>query len=432
MNSTDLECETPLQTSCRNAKLENETSSETKPIIIGATIGALFICLLICALIVFCKRRKKQDQDGADEEQVSVSDGNLKTVETKFDDGTTSENQLKTTSDSGRDEKISNKDKNVDELDDEENENFDEKKISTLDTFKPHDERKYELLVASCQDSSIHDNFPISKQTMHVLHNENFTSIEQFYLLNNQLVEEFFTRHENIKCIDAANLLRSIAYARIIASQTILQEKSLYKSGGNSDFCRICPDTKIKRTQDHCECCSTADCSIDMNCIKSQHHKSHCECCLTFAIHLVTDESYDTYIYQSDKFTTETTDWLDDQEELIAIRSWTAEEKTDFVDLMLKSNLKLADVSGIDRIINSKSPRTLISRLRRFQEISSKTRITDSEEDDESTTIARIQRHIAQLRVYITKKSGSSRSNESDERYDFNNHLKKQKYTPKL
>ena len=94
--------------------------------------------------------------------------------------------------------------------------------------------------------------------------------------------------------------------------------------------------------------------------------------------------------------------------------------------------MKLADVSGIDRIINSKSPRTLISRLRRFQEISSKTRITDSEEDDESTTIARIQRHIAQLRVYITKKSGSSRSNESDERYDFNNHLKKQKYTPKL
>ena len=92
----------------------------------------------------------------------------------------------------------------------------------------------------------------------------------------------------------------------------------------------------------------------------------------------------------------------------------------------------MADVSGIDRIINSKSPRTLISRLRRFQEISSKTRITDSEEDDESTTIARIQRHIAQLRVYITKKSGSSRSNESDERYDFNNHLKKQKYTPKL
>ena len=73
-----------------------------------------------------------------------------------------------------------------------------------------------------------------------------------------------------------------------------------------------------------------------MNCIKSQHHKSHCECCLTFAIHLVTDESYDTYIYQSDKFTTETTDWLDDQEELIAIRSWTAEEKIDFVDLMLK------------------------------------------------------------------------------------------------
>ena len=48
----------------------------------------------------------EQDQDGADEEQVSVSDGNLKTVETKFDDGTTSENQLKTTSDSGRDEKV--------------------------------------------------------------------------------------------------------------------------------------------------------------------------------------------------------------------------------------------------------------------------------------------------------------------------------------
>ena len=92
----------------------------------------------------------------------------------------------------------------------------------------------------------------------------------------------------------------------------------------------------------------------------------------------------------------------------------------------------MADVSGIDRIINSKSPRTLISRLRRYQEISSKTRITDSEEDDESTTIARIQRHIAHLRIYITKKSGSSRSNESDERYDFNNHLKKQKYTPNL
>ena len=51
---------------------------------------------------------------------------------------------------------------------------------------------------------------------------------------------------------------------------------------------------------------------------------------------MVTDESYDTYIYQSDKFTIETTDWLDDQEELIAIRSWSAEEKTDFVDLMLK------------------------------------------------------------------------------------------------
>ena len=71
----------------------------------------------------------------------------------------------------------------------------------------------------------------------------------KFYLLNNQLVEEFFTRHENIRCIDAANLLRSIGYARIIASQTILQEKSLYKSGGNSDFCRICPDFRIKRTQ---------------------------------------------------------------------------------------------------------------------------------------------------------------------------------------
>ena len=71
----------------------------------------------------------------------------------------------------------------------------------------------------------------------------------KFYLLNNQLVEEFFTRHENIRCIDAANLLRSIGYARIIASQTILQEKSLYKSGGNSDFCRICPDSRIKRTQ---------------------------------------------------------------------------------------------------------------------------------------------------------------------------------------
>ena len=97
-----------------------------------------------------------------------------------------------------------------------------------------------------------------------------------------------------------------------------------------------------------------------------------------------------------------------------------------------KSNLKLADVSGIDRIINSKSPRTLISRLRRFQEISSKTKITDSEEDDESSTVARIQRHIAQLRVFITKKSTFNRSSESDERYDFNNHLKKQKYTPKL
>ena len=87
---------------------------------------------------------------------------------------------------------------------------------------------------------------------------------------------------------------------------------------------------------DHCECCSSADCSIDLNCIKSQYHKSHCECCLTYSIHLVNDESYDTYIYQSDKFTAETTDWLDDQEELIAIRSWTTEEKTDFVDLMLK------------------------------------------------------------------------------------------------
>ena len=60
MNSTDLECETPLQTSCRNAKLKNETSSETKPIIIGASLGALFICVLICALIVFCKRRKSK------------------------------------------------------------------------------------------------------------------------------------------------------------------------------------------------------------------------------------------------------------------------------------------------------------------------------------------------------------------------------------
>ena len=69
--------------------------------------------------------------------------------------------------------KISNKDKNEDD------EEMNEKKILTLDTFKPHDERKYELLVGSCQDSSIHDNFPISKQTMHVLHNENFTSIEQ-------------------------------------------------------------------------------------------------------------------------------------------------------------------------------------------------------------------------------------------------------------
>ena len=57
---------------------------------------------------------------------------------------------------------------------------------------------------------------------------------------------------------------------------------------------------------------------------------------MTYSIHLVNDESYDTYIYQSDKFTAETTDWLDDQEELIAIRSWTTEEKTDFVDLMLK------------------------------------------------------------------------------------------------
>ena len=61
MNSTDLECETPLQTSCRNAKLtKNETSSDTKPIIIGASLGALFICVLICALVVFCKRRKSK------------------------------------------------------------------------------------------------------------------------------------------------------------------------------------------------------------------------------------------------------------------------------------------------------------------------------------------------------------------------------------
>ena len=59
--------------------------------------------------ILWCSNHNQfleQDQDGADEEQVSVSDGNLKTVETKFDDGTTSENQLKTTSDSGRDEKV--------------------------------------------------------------------------------------------------------------------------------------------------------------------------------------------------------------------------------------------------------------------------------------------------------------------------------------
>lgn len=57
-------------------------------------------------IIIIYNQFLEQDQDGADEEQVSVSDGNLKTVETKFDDGTTSENQLKTTSDSGRDEKV--------------------------------------------------------------------------------------------------------------------------------------------------------------------------------------------------------------------------------------------------------------------------------------------------------------------------------------
>ena len=107
---------------------------------------------------------------------------------------------------------------------------------------------------------------------------------------------------------------------------------------------------------DHCECCSSADCSIDLNCIKSQHHKSHCECCLTFSIQLVTDESYDTYIYQSDKFTTETTDWLDDQEELIAIRSWTSDEKTDFVDLMLKEYV----LDGLKLILRSTSNSVLL------------------------------------------------------------------------
>ena len=69
----------------------------------------------------------------------------------------------------------------------------------------------------------------------------------------------------------------------------------------------------IINLSDHCSCCSSADCSIDLCCIKTSSNSSHCDCCLTYSIHLVVDESYDAYIYQSDKFQSQTIDWLDNQ-----------------------------------------------------------------------------------------------------------------------
>ena len=64
---------------------------------------------------------------------------------------------------------------------------------------------------------------------------------------------------------------------------------------------------------------------------------------------------------------------------------------------MKKTSLTLADISAVDRIIDSKTPRNLISKLRRFQEISKKTRIKDAEEDDDSSIIDKLERKVTYL-----------------------------------
>lgn len=126
--------------------------------------------------------------------------------------------------------------------------------------------------------------------------------------------------------------------------------------------------------------------------------------------------------------------WLDDQPELMEIRQLTQEAKREFFKKMMKNNMPIADIGSVVRITNAESCKMLLSKLCRRHDLSPQVKTDPSEELSwrvkGDNILVLLQMHISHLRSFITKKS--SRNPEEDDRFDFSNHLKKQKYVPSL
>ena len=116
------------------------------------------------------------------------------------------------------------------------------------------------------------------------------------------------------------------------------------------------------------------------------------------------------------------------------IRQLNQEAKREFFNKMMASNMPIADIASVIRITNAESCKIILSKLGRRQELSSQVKSDPSEElswrVNGDNILVLLQMHISHLRTFITKKS--SRNPEEDDRFDFSNHLKKQKYVPSL
>ena len=139
-------------------------------------------------------------------------------------------------------------------------------------------------------------------------------------------------------------------------------------------------------------------------------------------------------LIQAERLQDSTNDWLDDQPELMEIRQLTKEAKRDFFKKMIGCNMPIADIASVIRITNAEAPNALLSKLARRHDLSTQVQSDPSEELSwrvkGDNILVLLQMHIAHLRTFITKKS--SRNPDEDERFDSSNHLKKQKYVPKL
>ena len=165
-------------------------------VIAGAIAGIIGVVLLILLIKKIRNSRNENEEETRSENKNELSDEeNQKTEETKLDNQI---EKIKETSNAAVDTVDETNDKvltttvsdqpkmcfvqaDIEPEAESESENEKSEKLSEKEEIN---DKKYDQLYHSCKDSSINENFPISKKTVKILYNENYTSIEQVRVEN--------------------------------------------------------------------------------------------------------------------------------------------------------------------------------------------------------------------------------------------------------